>query len=138
MNQTKKQYETTFIVNASLEDSQIESAIAHVQEVITRNGGEISSLNKWGRKRLAYPIEKKNNGFYVNIEFSAPGAAISQLERIYQLDENTLRFLTIQLDEKALKAKLQVPTLPGEPTETVEQKKEPLFDDETKPVEKSA
>ena len=132
MNQAKKQYETTFIVNASLDDSQIESAIVHVQETITRNGGEITALNKWGRKRLAYPIQKKNNGFYVNIEFTAPGTAIAQLERVYQLDENMLRFLTIQLDEKARKAKLQSPILPivTEQVEVAEVKKEPLFQDE--------
>ena len=76
MNIAKNHYETTFIINASLEDSQIESTISHVSEVITRNGGEITALNKWGRKRLAYPIQKKNNGFYVNMEFIAPGTAM--------------------------------------------------------------
>ena len=53
MNQTKRLYETTLIINASLEDSQIEAVITRGQEIITRNGGEIKALNKWGRKRLA-------------------------------------------------------------------------------------
>lgn len=107
MNHSKKFYETTFIVNASLEDSQVESSITHIQEVITRNGGEILAVNKWGRKRLAYAIQKKNNGFYVNIEMQAPGSALSQLERAYQLDENIIRFLTILIDPKALQARQQ-------------------------------
>ena len=65
----KHLYETTFIVNASLEDTQVEAVLAHVTEVITRNGGEMKAVNKWGRKRLAYTIQKKNNGFYINLEF---------------------------------------------------------------------
>ena len=100
MPPVKRPYETTFIVNASLEDLQIDAVINHVQEIITRHGGEIVALNKWGRKRLAYTIKKKNNGFYANIEFNALGTALSQLERAYLLDENILRFLTIQQDQR--------------------------------------
>ena len=133
MKITKNNYETTFIVNASLEDSQIESTISHVQEVITRNGGEITAVNKWGRKRLAYPIQKKNNGFYVNLEFVAPAAAMALLERVYQLDENTLRFLTLHLDDKILKARALTLVAPAAVPERVEApvvKKEPLFKDD--------
>jgi small subunit ribosomal protein S6 len=157
MNIAKNHYETTFIVNASLEDGQIESTIAHVQEVITRNGGEITALNKWGRKRLAYPIQKKNNGFYVNMEFIAPATAMALLERVYQLDENTLRFLTLHLDEKILKARTlaamavpaaaaPAPAAPAAPAaaaaaapEAPAEKKEPLFkDDATVKTQKPA
>jgi len=105
MSSEKRNYETTYIINASLEDSQIEAAVTHVAEVIERNGGAITATNRWGRKRLAYPIEKKNNGFYINIEFNGPGQLIGQLERAYLLDENILRFLTIQLDKHAIAAK---------------------------------
>lgn len=105
MSAAKKSYETTYIVNASLEDSQIEAAVTHVAEVIERNGGAITATNRWGRKRMAYAIEKKNNGYYVNVEFNGPGQLIAQLERAYLLDENILRFLTIQLDKYAIAAK---------------------------------
>ncbi|HUN65565.1 MAG TPA: 30S ribosomal protein S6 [Bacteroidota bacterium] len=104
MLHTKHSYETTFIVNASLEDPQIDAVINHIQEIITRNGGEVQALNKWGRKRLAYTIRKRNNGFYTNVEFTGPGSIIPQLERSYQLDENILRFLTIHRDKRALVA----------------------------------
>ena len=105
MSSAKHTYETTCIVNASLEDSQIEAAISHIVEVIERNGGLITANNRWGRKRMAYTIEKKNNGYYVNMEFTGPGTLIAQLERSYILDENILRFLTIQLDKHAIAAK---------------------------------
>ncbi len=105
MDKPKRQYETTFIINASLDDPQIEGVITRVQEVITRNGGNVTAINKWGRKRLAYPINKKTNGFYVNIELEAPGTLLSALDRSYQLDEMILRHLTVMLDKKALAAR---------------------------------
>jgi small subunit ribosomal protein S6 len=105
MDSTKRLYETTFIVNASLDDPQVEAVITRVQETITKNGGSIAAVNKWGRKRLSYPVNKKTNGFYVNLEFEANGALIAALERSFQLDEMILRHLTIALDRRALKAR---------------------------------
>jgi small subunit ribosomal protein S6 len=106
MDKPKRQYETTVIVNASLDDSQIDAVIGRVQDTIT-NGGAIQAVNKWGRKRLAYPISKKTNGFYVNIEFLAPGTVLALLDRSYQLDEMILRYLTIVLDAKAIALKVK-------------------------------
>jgi small subunit ribosomal protein S6 len=107
MDKPKRQYETTVIVNASLDDSQIDAVIGRVQDTITKNGGAIQAVNKWGRKRLAYPISKKTNGFYVNIEFLAPGTVLALLDRSYQLDEMILRYLTIVLDAKAIALKVK-------------------------------
>ena len=105
---TKHLFETTFIINAALEDPPIESIIASVQDFITKNGGEIKAVNKWGRKRMTHSIKKKNNGFYTNIEFLAPGSLISQLERTYQLEENILRYLTIKVDKRGLVVRTQL------------------------------
>ena len=131
MQATKRLYESTFIVNASLDDPQIDQVVARVQEFIVSNGGEVTSLNKWGRKRLAYAIRKKNNGFYVVAEFHATGQLINQLERLYLLDENIIRSLTIQIDKKALKARTvpPVPTTSELPSPPLIEK-EPLFEDE--------
>lgn len=135
MEKSRKMYETTFIVNASLDDVQIDPIITKIQEQITTYGGEIIAVNKWGRKRLAYPINKKNTGYYTNIEFVAPAVAIHQLEKFYKLDENILRFLTIQLDKKAIEAKKSAPSQLKEEDfidyiePMINDLKEPLFDD---------
>lgn len=76
-----------------------------ITDYIQKNNGEIRAVEKWGRRRLAYAIKKKNNGFYTLFEFKASGDLVAKLERQYQLNENIIRYLTIQLDKKALKAK---------------------------------
>lgn len=114
MSDVKRVYETTFIVNASLDDHQIDAVIEKVKDLITKNGGEIREFVKWGRKRFAYPLKKKNNGFYVVIEFSAPGDVIAKLERHYFLDENILRYLSLVLDKRALKARTAAALLAAE------------------------
>ncbi|HVN48324.1 MAG TPA: 30S ribosomal protein S6 [Bacteroidota bacterium] len=101
MAQQQKIYEATFIVNAALDDPQIDAAIEKVKEFIVKNGGEIVELTKWGRKRFAFPIKKKNNGFYAVIVFKSAGDLVGKLERAFQLDENFLRYLVIYLDKKA-------------------------------------
>ena len=106
MERKKNIYETTFIVNAGLDDPQIDAIIDKVQEVIVKNSGEILELAKWGRKRFAYPIKKKNNGFYVVCEFKSSGDLIARLERHFLLDENIIRFLIIGLDKKSLQARI--------------------------------
>ena len=124
MPDVKRVYETTFIVNASLDDHQIDAVIEKVKDLITKNGGEIREFVKWGRKRFAYPLKKKNNGFYVVIEFSAPGDVIAKLERHYFLDENILRYLSLVLDKRALKARSAAALLAAEQPAPVEVKPE--------------
>jgi small subunit ribosomal protein S6 len=124
MPDVKRVYETTFIVNASLDDHQIDAIIEKVKDLITKNGGEIREFVKWGRKRFAYPIKKKNNGFYVVIEFAAGGDLVAKLERHYFLDENILRYLSLVLDKRALKARTTAALLAAEQPPVTEVKPE--------------
>jgi len=101
----KRFYECTFIVNPGLDDAQIESTVKTAEDTIVKNGGEIVNTEHIGRRRLAYPIAKKHNGFYVSVEFTAEGRIVDKVERFLKLDENVMRFLTLTLDDRELEAK---------------------------------
>lgn len=98
----QRTYESVVIVNAALEDDQIEVTLKKIEDNIQANGGSILDADKWGRKRLAYPIQKSKSGYYAVYRFEAPSELIAKLERHYQLDETIVRYLTIVLDKKAL------------------------------------
>jgi small subunit ribosomal protein S6 len=97
-------YESVAIINAALEDEQIEATISRVLETIKTHGGELLDVDKWGRKRLAYPIQKAKSGYYLVLRFNAPTELISTLERNYRLDETVIRYLTVTLDKFAIEA----------------------------------
>jgi small subunit ribosomal protein S6 len=95
-------YECVVIFSATLEDPQIDSTISNLEEQMSANGVEITDIEKWGRKRLAYPINKGKSGYYVIFRFISPREYIAKFERILRLDENIIRFLTIKLEQKDL------------------------------------
>lgn len=97
-------YEHIFIVDAQLPDDVIQEKVKKFQGVVSENGGEILYLEEWGTRRLAYEIRKKTQGYYVFMQFSAPPTMIRELERVLRLDESILRYLTILIDEKAIKS----------------------------------
>ena len=98
----KKMYESAILINAALEENQIQSIISHVKELISSNDGEITDVEDWGRKRLAYVIKKSKIGYYIIFQFNAYPQIISTLEKFYKLDENILRYLNIRLTTNAL------------------------------------
>jgi small subunit ribosomal protein S6 len=95
-------YESAVILNAALDDEQINGIISRIKDFITNNGGEIREIENWGRKRLAYIINKSKIGYYAIFRFDAPTNIISKMERNYSLDEHILRYLTISLDKDAV------------------------------------
>lgn len=101
----KNFYDCTFIVNPGLDDGQIEATIKQTEDTIAKNGGQVISVDRLGRRRLAFPIQKKHNGFYVCIEFEGEGRIIERVDRLLTLDENVMRFLTLKLDKREYDAK---------------------------------
>jgi small subunit ribosomal protein S6 len=104
----RRVYETTFIVNAAIEDSDIEAVISKVSGYIENNGGQIHEVNRWGRRRLAYPINKKYNGFYVHFVFESKPALLPILERFLVLEDTVLRHLTLILPKKLSDYRIKV------------------------------
>lgn len=95
-------YESAILVNAALDDQQIEAILTKIKDFIINNGGQIREFENWGRKRLAYTVEKSKIGYYAIFRFEAPSDFVAKLERTYSLDEHILRYLTLTLDSDAL------------------------------------
>ncbi len=97
-----KHYESVIVINATLEDPQIEQIISTVQSNLKSIDGEIIDTENWGRKRLAYTIDNAKTGYYFITRFTAEPSVIKEFERNLKLDENIIRYMTIALDKKAL------------------------------------
>jgi small subunit ribosomal protein S6 len=97
-----KQYETVFILTPVLSDIQMKDAAQKFKQVLVDNGAKIVNEENWGLRKLAYPIQKKNTGFYHLIEFEAAPSIINTLETEYRRDEKIMRFLTTVLDKHSI------------------------------------
>ncbi len=94
-------YETVFILTPVLSDDQMKETVEKFKSVLTDNGGNIENEENWGLRKLAYPIENKNTGFYTLIEFEGEPTIVGKLETAYRRDEKVIRFLTFRLDKYA-------------------------------------
>jgi len=101
-NKATRNYETIIILDSVADEDKIESHIQKYVTFLTKNGSEIVNIDRWGRKKFAYPIKKKHTGYYVSIEFASGPDIVAKLDRAFHLDENVLRFLTISFDKKTL------------------------------------
>jgi small subunit ribosomal protein S6 len=97
MNRT---YEIMFIVRPDVEEADLDKLIEGFSGNITSGGGEIKSVEKMGRRRLAYTVRKFNDGFYVLLNIAAPGNLISEIERRLRVSEPVIKFITVRMDEE--------------------------------------
>jgi small subunit ribosomal protein S6 len=93
-------YEMMYVVNTVLNDTQIDEICDRVVAYITDNGGEILEEERWGSRRLAYPIEKKRNGYYGLVWFRAAPAFIAKLDRALRINDDIMRHLILRYDAK--------------------------------------
>ena len=85
-----------------LSEEQMMETVNKFKKILTDNGSEIVHENNWGLRKLAYPIQKKNTGFYYLIEFKATGDLIGKVETDFRRDERIMRFLTVKLDKHSI------------------------------------
>jgi len=93
-------FEMTTILNPVLEEDKTKDLVQFISDLITNNDGEIVELDEWGAKQLAYIIDKKSTGYYVNLYFNAPGIAIEKIEKNMRIHDDIMRYLTIKYDAK--------------------------------------
>ena len=88
-----KKYELMYILMPTLSDEELEKENEKLQKLLTDNGAQITGVNKWGRRDLAYEIKKQTKGYYVVVELNAEGAIVDQATKVRLLDEKVMRFL---------------------------------------------
>ena len=106
-----RHYETTYILRPNLGEEQFTEIIDRTNAIVTNDGGAIICLDRWGIKRLAYEINREIQGYYVYMNFAAPGKTVDEIERIFRIDDRALRYLTVKLgdsmDAEAIEAEKQ-------------------------------
>ncbi len=100
----EKLYCSIFVVDISQNPEEVETVSSRIQQLIEDHGGIVKKINRWGKRRLAYPIQKKTHGYYVEIEFTANSRLNIPytLEQEYRMNDRVLRYLTYVVDKKEL------------------------------------
>ena len=89
-------YELTVVVNAKIEDDVRVATVEKVKEYVARYGGTVTNVDEWGKKRLAYEIQKMKEGFSYFIQFEADATAPAEIERHVRIMENVIRYLCVR------------------------------------------
>jgi len=97
-------YEVLFIVAPNTEEENIESLITQLSDVATNQGARIVKVDRIGRRRLAYPIQKFNEGHYIVLTVEGTGAEIAEIERRMRVIDAVIRYITIRIDEDLKRA----------------------------------
>ena len=93
-----KRYEVIAIVKTDLSEEDINAIIDRSSNIITERKGVIAKFEKWGKRRLAYEINKQRDGFYFFIDYAGNGAIVAEMERNFKIDDRVLKFMTVTKD----------------------------------------
>ena len=97
MEKNLNYYETLFVVSPALSEEETKSVIEKFTALIAENG-TVLSVNEWGKRRLGYPIEKLNEGYYVVVNFQSEGNFPAELERLFGINDSIIRSIVIRLE----------------------------------------
>ena len=93
-------YEVVYIIDPAVEEEARKALIAKYNELITGNGGSVDKVEEWGKRRLAYAIDYKTEGYYVLVNFQAESELPKELERNLQISESVIRYQVIRIEER--------------------------------------
>jgi small subunit ribosomal protein S6 len=92
-------YENLFIVKPDATEEEIDHLIEQMSGYLVKDGATVDKVDKWGKRRLAYRVQKNREGFYVLIQFTAPATAVKEFERRLRVQDAVIKFLTVRIDE---------------------------------------
>ncbi len=111
-----RHYETIFIARPNLPEEEITALIERNTGIIEQEGGTVVKIDRWGLKKLAYPIKKNPQGYYVYTEYAGTPAVVQEMERLFRIDDRVLKYLTVKLADTFVP-----PAQPEEAKETAEE-----------------
>ena len=97
-------YEILFIADPNLGEPEVDAFAAQIQGYVEKEGGRVTKLEKWGKKRLAYTVGKHREGSYVLLVVQGEGALVKEVERRIRVTDGIIRFITVRVDEDLRKA----------------------------------
>ena len=100
----KRKYEIGFVINPEATEEEVKKIIDSIVIIIKKVNGTIENIDEWGRRKLAYPISKHNEGIYVFINADVVGSVFLEIERRLKLTEKVMRFVVLRLDDRLRKA----------------------------------
>ncbi len=98
-----RQFETMVLLSTDLTDEAVEEQITFFENHVNEGGGEVLNIERWGKKRLAYPINRQRHGIYYVISYKAEPATVQEIERQIRLKEDTWRYMTVRRDPGTLR-----------------------------------
>ena len=102
-----RRYETTFIASPLLTEEQVDDLVRHFEGIIAEQGGELLKTDKWGRKKLAYEVQKFSEGYYTLFDMNAGPTLIAELERRFRNHDSVIKYLSVRMDEQTKAAERQ-------------------------------
>jgi small subunit ribosomal protein S6 len=102
-----RRYETIFIASPTLTDEQAEELVRQFEGIIAEQGGELLKTEKWGRKKLAYEVQKFSEGYYTLFDMNAGSNLIAELERRFRNHDSVIKYLSVRMDEQTKAAERQ-------------------------------
>ena len=96
-------YEHTFITKQDLSDSQVKMLVSKYEDLIKTNSGKVLKTEEWGLRNLSHRIKNKKKGCYIHIKFNGTGKIIEELEKVENIDESLIRYLTVKVKKHDLK-----------------------------------
>lgn len=92
-------YEQLFIAKPDAPEEEIDAFIEQVKTLLTKDGGTVDKVEKWGKRRLAYKVEKQREGFYVLVQYTSGPEVVKEFERRLRVNDMIIKFLTVRIDE---------------------------------------
>lgn len=127
-----RHYETAFLITPKLDEDETEKLIQKMADIVAKKKGKMIKIDKWGKKKLAYPVEKHNEAFYVFFQYEGEPDIPSELERRFRQTESVLRYLTLRKELQTMeKKKRRVKKKKAEERGEDKEDKESFEEDET-------